>query len=359
MRGRTLQSPEPKRVLFYGACHATIFARVYETFCTDFSYSFDRITNYEIISQGIPFPYDRISEWDIVVFSPILNHAGYETARVIDVCIKNNVKYVCYPHLHWRGYFPYVEEGNFVDMPFWHYPASVALASTSDDFEAYVQNFNRPFKEDYHLFENLEFSTHKLQETEKLGECSFTISDFVKIEFRNKRLFLIPGHPTQTLYVETIRRLNEHLNLPLDPSYMYSASEPQDGVKLPIHPDVSERLGLRFQDADFQNNTSLFGSRTITWTDYLRLAYGFGKKSTMWKANAETAIKRILKPSEELSENDCVWASEVTILQAHAEQAPDPLFWKLNITWADPYLRHKLANWDNVYVYKRHWRETV
>lgn len=359
MRGRTAPSSNPKRILFYGACHATVFAQVFESFCTDPSYSFDRITNYEIIQNGIPFPYERVSEWDVIVFSPIFNQPGYETARLIEECLKKHVKTVCYPHLHWRGYFPYIDEGHFITMPFWHYPTSVALARTSSDFESFKREFDKPFKEDYFLFENLESTTEYLRKNEIAGNCDFIISDFIVKEFRDKRLFLIPGHPSQTLYIEAIRRLNEFLNLPLDPSYTYSVCEPQHGVKVPIHPDVSARLGLRFQDADFQNNLSIFADRTIPWSDYLRLAYGSGRKSTMWRATAETAIKISLQPSVGLTLNDCIWMPEGAILQARAQSAEDPLYWKLDVTWADPGIRRELMHWETVYIYKGHWQENV
>lgn len=358
-RGRVVKSAQPKRILFYGACHATIFRRVYENFCTDESYSFDKITNFDIINRGIPFPYDQVSEWDIIVFSPILRRAGYETVRLIDACIKNNVKYFSYPHLHWRGYFPYIKEDYFVNMRTWHYPKSISLAGEYEDFATYLNEFSKPFKNVDEILSNLESSTEALRKNEILGECNFKISDYVIEEYKNRRLFLIPGHPSQALYIEAIKRLNEHLNLPIDPSYFYSALEPQGGVKVPIHPDVSESLELKFHDADFQNNTSSFADRNISWTDYMRLSYGCGRGSTMWQANAGTSIKCALQPSNTLKDDECIRVSRGTILQARKLPTKDSSHWQLDISWADPGLRRKLQNWDNVYIYKNHWQETV
>lgn len=359
IRGRTLSSPVPKRILFYGACHANALARIFETFCTDFSYSFDTVTNYEIIHRDIPFPYESVANWDVIVFSPILRRKGYETSRLIEACIKNNVKYVCYPYLEWRGYFPYIKDGYFVNAPSWYYPSSIVLARNINDFNNYMQEFNRPFKEDNFLFENLESTTEILRNHEKMGQCDVTISDFIVEEFRNKRLFLIPSHPSQALWIEVVKRLNQLLKLPLDPAYLYSAAEPQDGVKVPIHPDVSERLGLRFQDADFQNKASHFGSRTIPWSDYMRLAYGFGRDSTMRQSISPTAIKRFLQSANTLSIDDCIKVPNNTILQARATPAEDPSHLKLDITWAEPKIRHQVMGWDNVYIFKPHWLETA
>lgn len=358
-RGRTLSSSNPKRVLFYGACHATIFARIFEQFCTDFSYSFDVITNYQIIHQGIPFPYERIGEWDIVVFSPIFNYAEYETTLLKKACDKSNVRYICYPYLDWRGYFPYMKDAYFINMRLWHYPQSIALARTAPDFPSYSEEFNKLFRDDDYIFKNLESSTEHLRENEKLGGCDFIISDYILNEYRNKRLFLIPAHPTQVLYVETIKRLNEILRIPIDPAYFYSTAEPQEGVKVPIHPELSLRLGLNFQDADFQNNTSSFATRNIPWSDYLKLAYGSGRGSTMWEASSATAIKRVLQSSDSLDGDKYIRVPKGTILQAFAKPTEDFLHLEVDITWTDPLLRQKLMNWNSVYIYKEHWQETV
>lgn len=358
-RGRTLSSSNPKRVLFYGACHASALARIFETFCTDFSYSFDTITNFEIIRREIPFPYESVANWDVIVFSPVLRRKGYETSRLIDACIRHNVKYFCFPYLEWRGYFPYIKEDYFLNMPFWHYPSSVSLANGAADFSSYMREFDRPFKQDNFLFENLESTTETLRSHEKMGLCDVIISDFIVEEFRNRRLFLIPSHPSQALWVEVVKRLNRFLNLPLDPAYLYSAVEPQDGVKVPIHPDVSERLELRFQDADFQNKASHFGNRTIPWSDYMRLAYGFGRDSTMRQSISPTAIKRFLQPADTLGKDDCIRVTNGTVLQARAIPAEDPSHLKLDVTWAEPKIKQQILDWDNVYIFKQHWLETL
>ena len=357
-RGRTLPSANKKRVLFYGACHASVFARIFETFCTDYSYSFDKITNYQIIRDKIPFPYESISEWDIIVFNPIFRYPGYETSRLIEECIKKNVKYVCYPYLEWRGYFPHIKEEYFINMPFLHYPIAVDLASKYENFDSYLVQFDKHFSEGDYIFENLEATSETLRQNEKLGDCNVIISDYIAREYRKQRLFLIPSHPSQVLYKEMIKRLSDEIDLPIDPSYLYSAAEPQEGVKVPIHPIVSTRLELNFQDADFQNNTSSFGNRTIPWSDYMRLSYGFGKGGTMWQANSPTAIKCVLGQTDELSLNEFIRIPKGTIFQARASSTSDLLHLSLDVTWADPEFRHKIMNWKDLYIYKNHWDET-
>ncbi|KAA2211312.1 hypothetical protein F0Q34_20700 [Pseudoroseomonas oryzae] len=355
-RGQS-KRPDAKRVLFYGACHASIFASVFSRWGTRDDFVYDYATNWRMVLDGTPFPYDAVSQWDTIVFSPIENKEGYETWRVVEACKANGVRSICYPHLHWRGYFPKISKGRFFAGDEWHFPEIAESASASRSYEEFVRQVSELHTDAVAIQLNAEESTRHLELQEKTNQTAFRISDYIRSEYRNQRLFMTPGHPTQVLYAEAIRRLNEHLGHPLDPSYYYVAEEPQRGLKTPIPPNVHRALGLKFADADTQFSNQTLGARTIAWPEYLRLTYGYEKGTPFFKSNTATFLKARPDPIADLEDIEKVSVPRGAVLQASQNGAALSGHAEMSLSWLDSVTQKKVARWQKVYLFREHWQE--
>ena len=71
------------RVLNYGGCRAGVLRQIFDQY-TDVDV--DHITNYKMISARKTFPYEKLSEFDWVVYSPIKNKGEWNTEYLVENC---------------------------------------------------------------------------------------------------------------------------------------------------------------------------------------------------------------------------------------------------------------------------------
>jgi hypothetical protein len=231
------------RVLFYGGCHATALRELFKWSAVG-SHQFSSLLNYELINSGTPFPYDTLPSYDWVVFSPVRNKGEWNTDLLKARCDELRIPTVSFPWLQWNGYFPDVGDA---DRPphRWTYKRLVQMAkagATLADIRSVALDPNGLDPLGYP-----EYATSTLESHE--GGLDICISEFIRANFRERRLFWTPDHPTLVLYGFVQTQIAERLGLMLN---VFARHEEPHADMLTILPGVVSALGLRFQGEEYR-----------------------------------------------------------------------------------------------------------
>ena len=297
------------KILFYGGCHAIIMKRIFEE--NSFGdHEFAALQNYKLISRCEPFPFEKYSEFDAIVFSPV-TRKEYSTDILINFCTENGILPVSYPWVQWQSLYPFASKGRFLGGTSWRYdltfdglndlgPDGVIRRCTGSDL-------------DESIFSNFEISHRKLLDFEERFDTKIRISEFIIENYKTTRLFLTPDHPTQALYCYLVERIAACLGIQISSNFFYSGQEPQAGIKLPLIPRVSDVLDLSYRDADYENNTA-FGSTVLSWSDYVSLYTD--EDAVILQASNTTQVKRKPLASNILSAAERIPCMKGTLMVA-------------------------------------------
>lgn len=304
---------KPRKILFYGGCHAVALYRIFNQFAA-VPAVFDSLLNYQLIAEKKPFPLDRLKSFDTLVLSPILNKKNYNTHDLVKMCQDMGIKTVVYPWLQWNGYFPYATKGPFFTADSWYFGGLPNF-----DKYATLEEFQRAAGEAYAnnaaLQDHVKATTEHLKAHELAGGCDISIVDFILKNYRSKRLFLTPDHPAKPFYDFFVREVSVRINVPVSDSFYWSSREPQYGIRLPIAPAVTQSLGLDFYDADYQHLLSDLGERYVPYDEYQKILYGVSKNMKACRPNSATYLKRQPMLSEQLNPKDKMLLSPDNLIQ--------------------------------------------
>lgn len=279
------------RVLFYGGCHAQVLCDIFRTFGTRDDVSYDQLVNFKLIAKQDWFPYDDVAAFDLVVFSPILNRAQFNTSHLVEFCRARGIATLSYPWLEWRGYFPGIrKDDTFFGCKQWNYRALHALALESTCME----RFRAACLEDASALgaePDGDAETRELALREQNSGAEIEVAPFVAENYRRARLFLTPDHPTGVLYAYVARRIAEATGLALRAGFDADGFEPQLGIKVPIFPAVARRLALDFSDSSYQN-AEIFGRAVvIPLSEYLECVFQAAHRRQLFVAKTVTFVK--------------------------------------------------------------------
>ena len=278
-------------ILFYGGCHAVALKKIFQRFAIPSAHHFfTALVNFQLIDAKEPFPYARMDSYDAIVFSPIYNQPGYNTAELMEFCSKRSKKSVPFPWIQWNGYFPSAAKKSGARDSGWGYNFVHQLAAQSKNYQDYVRAVENglPISEVKSYFDK---STNRLIEDEYRGQMEIKLSEFILQNFKERRLFFTPDHPTMYVYKFLAPLIAEKIGLELDSSFASSGFEPQYGIKLPIFPIVAQQLGLNFVDSDYQHSEKLPGN-WLHMHDYLKSIWIQHKKGLLATAVEPTILKK-------------------------------------------------------------------
>jgi hypothetical protein len=259
------------KILFYGGCHASALARVFRRHGRNVTLV-EHLTNFMLIRKQQPVPYDYISRFDWVVFSPIMNKAQWNTSHLEEFCRTKNIRYLKYPWLQWNGYFPGVVRSDTPWYAGWIHGKLVQQAPDFTDFETFREYVVHGDALASDAKANIQTTTRELRNRETAACVDFPIADFIEQNYRYRRLFLIPDHPSSELYKYLVPLMAERMGVSIDESFALSDAQVQDGVQMPILPGVARSLKLNFGGTDF-SHMEFFGRSLFTLTEYLKLIY--------------------------------------------------------------------------------------
>lgn len=103
------------------------------------------------------------------------------------------------------------------------------------------------------IVSNVEKEILKLEEREKL--CDVIISDFIRRNYRYKKLFYEPYHPAGVLIKEKGRRILEKIGIAESATDLCIGE--MDSKELPVYASVSKALRLEFNNNYIRKNTGV------------------------------------------------------------------------------------------------------
>lgn len=263
-----------RKLLIYGGCHALVLRDMLAALFPE-DVKVTLLVNFELIRLGQPFPYERLPDFDCVLYSPIENKADYNTEHLVEACSSLSIEAFCFPWLEWHGYCPDAAKGNFKHRFQWRYVGLAAAASSFDDFEKYADWAIESYPDDTTIDTTFAKSIAILREAEDRYAMPIRVSDFILEHYRHSRLFLISDHPSLAIYIHVLLQILDLIGLEGAAGCAQLASrqeEPQWRWRAPIFPRVAARLGLRFAGTCWIDDEVVPG-RSIDLRSYLRLYY--------------------------------------------------------------------------------------
>lgn len=263
------------KILFYGGCHAAIMQDHLKEFVRQ-PIDTDCLVNFQLIASGRPFPYEALTRYDHVVFSPIENKDEYNTDRLVEYCRTAGIQAVSYPWLEWHGYCPTAIKGAFQGHVEWFYPQLLRKRSEFKTFPDFFEFIVSHYPEDQEIDDVFDKSSAFLVAAEERHKVDIKISAFVRDEFQRSRLFLTSDHPSATLYLHVIQDVAKAMGLDFDreKGNVGKDGEWQSEARTPIFPRVKERLDLEFDDPLWRFDARFPGA-ALSLEKYLRLYFHY------------------------------------------------------------------------------------
>lgn len=276
------------RLLIYGGCHAGVFKKVFARYAAG-EHTFDTLVNFQLIRTQTPFPYDRLGQYDAVLFSPILNQGDWNTSELEEVCKRIGVRTVKFPWLQWGGYWPKAKKRSWGRNAEWGLPILKALAAEEKSFDGFYRRLFESSQITNELQGWLAFTTDRLIAQEESAKVDIRISSWILDHYDKQQLFLTPDHPSTTLYKYVVRQAADALGLSIDPAFYASSFELQEGVRTPILPAVQSALNLAFTSPEWAHHDFL-GDGTFGLREFA-LSYFDPSNVRLAQATTKTVLK--------------------------------------------------------------------
>mgnify|MGYP007051637825 CR=1 FL=1 len=233
------------KVLFYGGCHASALKDIFQRVARG-NHEFSALTNYLIIQEGKPFPYEILPTIDAIVFSPIRNKGAWNTSHLEERCSELNIPYISYPWLQWNGYFPGIRKIEGIPPHVW------GLAPLMDALErgASVDDLEREATLNPSLESQAKAFAADATKQLRMHEegVDIPISGFVETRHRDERLFYTPDHPAPPIYKHVVEQIAGRLGIQ---RRLFGKVRSPHTDRLPILPVVAKALRLRFEATEF------------------------------------------------------------------------------------------------------------
>ncbi len=263
-----------RKVLLYGGCHALVLRDLLAAYFGD-AVEATLLVNFDLIGSGQPFPYERLSQFDVVLYSPIENKGEYNTNHLVEACRAKRVEAFCYPWLEWHGYCPGATKSTFKNRFQWHYGGLVDAAASFDSFERFLEWAIDAYPDNATIDETFRRSHAMLLAAEQKHDMPIRVADFISDHYRYDRLFLISDHPSLKIYIHVLRQILSLIGIADGGACERMArreAEPQRRWRTPIFPRVATRLDLRFSDTKWIDE-DIVPERSIDLRSYLLLHY--------------------------------------------------------------------------------------
>jgi hypothetical protein len=229
------------RVLFYGGCHAVALEALFRASAVG-AHQFSSLQNFELINTGTPFPYERLTDYDAVVYSPVRNKDEWNTVHLQERCDALRIPTIRFPWLQWNGYFPDVTH---IDRPphIWGYQRLIDRAGEGASFSDLLAEA----REGFDPVGYARYAFERLEENE--AGVDIPISGFIRRHYRQQRLFLTPDHPALPTYLHVQKQIARRLGIRLR---WFSQHEEHHPDALIILPTVRDALDLRFAGGEYR-----------------------------------------------------------------------------------------------------------
>lgn len=265
------------RLLIYGGCHALILKRLVDELGDSPRTRVDLLINYDLVASNQPFNYDMLKNYDALIYSPIQNKGIYNTSYLDEACASSGVQAIRFPWLEWHGYAMSADKGQFWGHHGWHFPDLIALGRDFEDEQSFARTAIHEFPSAQTIRHLFDVTTQRLAAQEIETDCHVRVSGFIGENFRRRRLFLTPDHPTAELYRCVVEQIEALLGRRLIPSWSPDMPELQPEERTPILPRIAAETDLAFTDTSWRCETQPLGAMSLD--AFLALHFQAGRRS--------------------------------------------------------------------------------
>jgi hypothetical protein len=187
--------------------------------------------------------------------------------------LKDSCHRICVPNSFFRGYNPetiYFKVNGKKISGFCDYHDANVLrewirGASLEKMERMLRNpdyYSKSF-----ISQNAEESLNELEKRE--SECDITISDFIKSNWIDQKLFHTINHPSNNLLIEMANRILKIIGIPkLDKTELDIKKELIGGTVLPIYKSIKDYIKITCNE-DFKEDIKIRGSR-FSFFNYLQ-----------------------------------------------------------------------------------------
>jgi hypothetical protein len=284
-------------VLLYGNCHMIAIAKylaINPIFCSKFSILIQFVFDPFVITDGV------LANIKYLISQDIRKGNAYNGLSVdeLEEKISSNAFKIRIPNLYGLfSFFPQGKSSIYQDEYINHYAKdAIDLELVVDDISkknsmAIVNNFcgideniDKLYKNGADIYEmersmlyedmysdikeNFMLDMEKISAREKL--CTIHITDFIKANYKEKKIFNDQNHPSNEIMIQFGRRILTAMNISI--IELYPTTEVLDQKEVFIYGCVKRAMGMTFDQKLIRNKAvqNTFWKRPLTRYDYIR-----------------------------------------------------------------------------------------
>ena len=207
------------------------------------SYKTYRFTNY--IRE--PIPDELLSKCDLFLYQHLAKGWGELSSETLCSKLKDTCKTIAFPSMLFIHYWPLWSRQKGFDYP------DTFLESLFErdlDESQILHLFMNAKLTNIYDFKSIIAESEKI-ERQKENFCSAKYVDYILANYKQRKLFNTINHPGKELLAKTANAILSELNFnELPTAHIESFPEPFPDFEQPIHPQISEYLGLEFCGPD-------------------------------------------------------------------------------------------------------------
>jgi Polysaccharide biosynthesis enzyme WcbI len=241
------------------------------------NYEIKQYANWQLIENQTSLPMGDIQSADLFVYQPLRPvHGCYSTDPTIEGSIGYYVKDSCikisYPYIFSSAMWPIVQAG--YNQNRWFGSEIIEELVEKGLNKNDILNLYNENKINWKYQERFKNSLNILKQKESITDI--IVSDFIEDNYKNELLFLIPQHPTSSVFLYVANKILEKLNLsPLGGEVIEGVNDAkiEDSTyhlptcMFPLHKSAIEDYELNYGKEYLENSNKFYAQRISTYLD--------------------------------------------------------------------------------------------
>ncbi|ERT04243.1 nucleotide-diphospho-sugar transferase family protein [Lyngbya aestuarii BL J] len=267
--------------LMYTNCQRGLifeFLKLSNEFMKEFKVELDKVPhNHTAIKEGIKISDNILKDAKLFIYQPLDDKYGELSTNSILSRLPSECICISLPRLYFKGYWPqhganpYSKITGDIQSLFSYGDTNLnQMIEEGVPKEEIIQRINKlDFYNHEDLIDNLEYTLNEISKREEYTDVK--ISEFIRQNYKNYRLFHTINHPTDMVGREVANQILQILNMPkLSENVLPFHKEVLGGLQVPIYPSVREKLGLNFITPNEVYSLKGLG-RKLTFSEYAEL----------------------------------------------------------------------------------------
>jgi hypothetical protein len=266
------------KALFIGNCQNGGL-RDFLSYSPEFSNTFETkwYANWQLIESQSCIPMKDVQQADLFVYQPLRpEHGCYSTDPTIEGSIGYYVNDNCikltHPYVFSSFFWPIVQAGQGKNSNRWFGSDPINKLLISGFNKGEILDLFYKNQIDWEYNKRYEESIQILKSKENITDIK--ISNFIEKNFKNELLFLIPQHPTSTIFLNLANQVLEKLNMKkLDENIIKTTNDlgledttyNSKSKMFPFHESVINDFELNFGKEYLDESKNFYEQRLLTY----------------------------------------------------------------------------------------------